>query len=112
MMKGSGVHEGALGRRTRRVLRDQRHCSAFSPPLRKLTFAIHTKSPHAHKRPLPRRAHLAPLVESLGGGLDHALAESGAPLSAGQKQLLALARAVLSPAKARGPERGAGDGVG
>ncbi|KIY93723.1 Multidrug Resistance Protein family, partial [Monoraphidium neglectum] len=46
-----------------------------------------------------RRAHLAPLVESLGGGLDHALAEGGAPLSAGQKQLLALARAVLSPAK-------------
>jgi ABC-type transport system involved in Fe-S cluster assembly fused permease/ATPase subunit len=38
-------------------------------------------------------------VESLGGGLDHALAEGGAPLSAGQKQLLALARAVLSPAK-------------
>ncbi|KAI8474713.1 MAG: hypothetical protein J3K34DRAFT_518016 [Monoraphidium minutum] len=46
-----------------------------------------------------RRAHLAPLVESLGGGLDHRLGEGGAPLSAGQKQLLALARAVLSPAK-------------
>ena len=34
-------------------------------------------------------------------GLDMMLSEGGAPLSAGQKQLIALARAVLRRAKVR-----------
>lgn len=46
-----------------------------------------------------RRAHLAPVVEKFPGGLDFTLQEGGAPLSAGQKQLVALARALLNPAK-------------
>ncbi len=46
-----------------------------------------------------RRAHLAPVVEASSMGLDMTLSEGGAPLSAGQKQLIALARAVLRRAK-------------
>eukprot|EP00798_Chlamydomonas_sp_ICE-L_P022904 gene22904-30080_t len=46
-----------------------------------------------------RRAHLHAVVESWPAGLDAHLQEGGAPLSAGQKQLLALARALLNPSK-------------
>ena len=46
-----------------------------------------------------RRAHLARIVESNPMGLEMALAEGGAPLSAGQKQLVALARALLRNSK-------------
>lgn len=46
-----------------------------------------------------RRAHLARVVESNPMGLEMALAEGGAPLSAGQKQLVALARALLRNSK-------------
>ena len=49
-----------------------------------------------------RRAHLAPVVEASSMGLDMILSEGGAPLSAGQKQLIALARAVLRRAKVCG----------
>ena len=46
-----------------------------------------------------RRSNLAPAVESWSSGLDMVLSEGGSPLSAGQKQLLALARALLSSSK-------------
>ncbi len=49
-----------------------------------------------------RRAHLAPVVEASPAGLDMILSEGGSPLSAGQKQLAALARALLKHSKARG----------
>ena len=39
------------------------------------------------------------MVESWPAGLDALLQEGGAPLSAGQKQLLALARALLNPSR-------------
>ena len=42
-----------------------------------------------------RRAHLAGVVEASPFGLDLVLSEGGAPFSAGQKQLVALARALL-----------------
>ena len=46
-----------------------------------------------------RRSHLARVVESNPMGLEMTLAEGGAPLSAGQKQLVALARALLRNSK-------------
>ncbi|KAL3160420.1 hypothetical protein ABBQ32_010743 [Trebouxia sp. C0010 RCD-2024] len=46
-----------------------------------------------------RRAHLARVVESNPMGLEMTLSEGGAPLSAGQKQLVALARALLRNSK-------------
>ena len=45
-----------------------------------------------------RRPHLARVVESNPVGLEMTLAEGRTPLSAGQKQLVALARAVLRKA--------------
>lgn len=46
-----------------------------------------------------RRSHLAPVVEASPAGLGMVLSEGGAPLSAGQKQLAALARALLKHSK-------------
>lgn len=46
-----------------------------------------------------RRSHLYHAIESSTMGLDMALLEGGAPLSAGQKQLLTLTRALLTRSK-------------
>ena len=49
-----------------------------------------------------RRSHLARVVEQNPMGLEMVLSEGGAPLSAGQKQLVALARALLRNSKVTG----------
>ena len=46
-----------------------------------------------------RRSHLADVIEAHPAGLNMQLQEGGAPLSAGQKQLRALARALLEHSK-------------
>ena len=46
-----------------------------------------------------RRAHLAGVIGANPRGLQMELQEGGAPLSAGQKQLVALARALLKHSK-------------
>lgn len=43
--------------------------------------------------------HLKNVVEKLGDGLEGAVGQSGRNLSAGEKQLVSLARAVLSKSK-------------
>ena len=47
--------------------------------------------------------HLKPLIEKLGDGLDGAVGQNGRNLSAGEKQLVSLARAILSKSKVSMP---------
>ena len=59
------------------------------------TFTVQFR-PHAE---CSTQTHLKSFVESLTGGLDAAVREGGSSLSAGQKQLLCFARALLRKSK-------------